>query len=72
MDIVVMEWNGYATSAQFREGTELMLNTLIKSKASKVLADIKNMIFIDTEDQKRLISFFCQEPLSLVSLRLLL
>ena len=24
---VVMEWHGYATSRQFKEGTELMLNT---------------------------------------------
>ena len=23
---VVMEWDGYATSAEFKEGTELMLN----------------------------------------------
>ncbi len=52
LNMVVMEWNGYATSEQFREGTELMLNTLIKHNASKVLADIKNMILIAMEDQK--------------------
>ena len=49
---VVMEWNGYATSKQFREGTELMLNTLIKNKSSRVLADIKDMTIIGMEDQR--------------------
>lgn len=49
---VVMEWYGYATSNQFKEGTELMLNTLIKNNAHKVLADIKRMVIIGTEDQE--------------------
>lgn len=49
---VVMEWNGYATSKQFKEGTELMLNTLIKNNTFKVLADIKDMILIGKEDQE--------------------
>ena len=49
---VVMEWNGYATSRQFREGTELMLNTLIKNNSYKVLADIKDMTLIGREDQE--------------------
>ena len=49
---VVMEWNGYATSRQFREGTELMLNTLIQHKATKVLADIRSMKIIGMEDQQ--------------------
>ena len=31
INTVVMEWDGYATSSQFKEGTELMLNTLIKN-----------------------------------------
>src|SRR5688572_9500570 len=48
---VVMQWNGYSTSRQFKEGTELMLNTLIKNGASKVLADIKEMKIIGMEDQ---------------------
>ena len=51
IDSVVMEWDGYSTSRQFREGTELMLNTLIQNKASKVLADIKDMVLIGIEDQ---------------------
>jgi hypothetical protein len=49
---VVMEWNGYATSKQFKQGTELMLNMLIKNKSSKVLADIKDMKIIAMEDQQ--------------------
>ena len=49
---VVMEWDGYATSQQFKEGTELMLNTLIKHQSVKVLADIKDMVLIGMEDQQ--------------------
>lgn len=49
---VVMDWDGYATSSQFREGTELMLNHLIESKAHKVLADVKDMVLIGMEDQQ--------------------
>lgn len=52
LNCVVMEWDGYATSKQFKQGTELMLNTLIKNKCSKVLADIKNMKIIAMEDQQ--------------------
>jgi hypothetical protein len=49
---VIMNWNGYATSEQFKEGTELMLNTLIQNNAHKVLADIKDMAIIGMEDQR--------------------
>jgi len=52
INAVIMEWNGYATSKQFKEGTELMLNTLIKNNCSKVLADIKDMKIIAMEDQQ--------------------
>ena len=52
LDCVVMEWDGYATSKQFKQGTELMLNTLIKNNCSKVLADIKDMKIIAMEDQQ--------------------
>ena len=52
INAVVMEWNGYATSKQIKEGTELMLNTLIKNNCSKVLADIKDMKIIAMEDQQ--------------------
>ena len=58
IDSVVMEWDGYATSAQFKEGTELMLNTLIQNNSFKVLADIKDMVMIGMEDQRWLESHF--------------
>ncbi|MES1214349.1 MAG: hypothetical protein ABUT20_02435 [Bacteroidota bacterium] len=50
-NMVVMKWYGYCTSGEFRDGTELMLETLIKNKASKVLADIREMDLIGQEDQ---------------------
>ena len=52
INAVVMEWDGYATSKQFKQGTELMLNTFIKNNCSKVLADIKDMKIIAMEDQQ--------------------
>ena len=52
LNSVVMDWDGYATSKQFKQGTELMLNTLIKNNCSKVLADIKDMKIIAMEDQQ--------------------
>jgi len=52
LETVIMEWNGYATTNQFREGTELMLNTLIHHKCSKVLADIRHMTLIGMDDQQ--------------------
>jgi hypothetical protein len=58
INAVVMEWDGYATSAQFKEGTELMLNTLIQNKVFKVLADIKDMVLIGMEDQRWLDTHF--------------
>lgn len=55
---VVMEWNGYATSQEFREGTEKMLQVLIENKADKVLGDIRDMVIIGQEDQKWLNDIF--------------
>ncbi len=52
VDAVVMEWRGYATSEEFKAGTELMLENLIKNKTFKVLADIKDMTIIAREDQE--------------------
>lgn len=48
---VSMDWDGYATSAEFREGTEFMLKLLKENNAHKVLADIKDMTLIGMEDQ---------------------
>jgi hypothetical protein len=50
INAVIMEWNGYANSNEFREGTELMLNTLIQNKTTKVLAQLKDMTLIGSED----------------------
>lgn len=50
--LVFMDWDGYATSEQFRAGSELMLQLVQEHKASKVLADAKDMILIDLEDQR--------------------
>ncbi|MGZ3862306.1 MAG: hypothetical protein ACXVPN_16785 [Bacteroidia bacterium] len=55
---VIMKWEGYANSDQFREGTELMLNTLIQNRCSKVLASIQDMAIIGMDDQKWLDSTF--------------
>lgn len=55
---VVMQWQGYAKSDEFREGTELMLNTLISNKCSRVLADISKMVLISQEDQRWLETSF--------------
>ena len=52
INAIVMDWDGYATSKQFKQGTELMLNTLIRNNCSKVLADIKDMKIIAMEDQQ--------------------
>jgi hypothetical protein len=49
---IIMDWEGYATSPQFREGTETMLNLMIEQRMHKVLANIQNMVMIGAEDQK--------------------
>jgi hypothetical protein len=55
---ITMEWDGYATSAQFIEGTELMYNLMVEHKTSKVFADIKDMTLIGREDQNYVIYSF--------------
>lgn len=55
---VIMKWEGYISSAEFRDGTELMLNLLIKNGTSKVLADVEHMLLIDQKDQEWLIKYF--------------
>ncbi|WP_336517672.1 hypothetical protein [Pollutibacter soli] len=55
---VCMEWKGYATSAQFRQGTELMLESVIQNRTGRVLADIKDMVLIGNEDQQWLLHNF--------------
>ncbi|GAL83163.1 hypothetical protein MYP_389 [Sporocytophaga myxococcoides] len=51
LNVVVMNWYGYSTSRQLKSGSEKMLATLVEHKANKVLANIKDMILISTEDQ---------------------
>lgn len=58
INAVVMKWCGYSDSSEFREGTELMLNTLIKNNCSKVLASIGDMTLIGSEDQNWLYTTF--------------
>jgi hypothetical protein len=50
-ECIVMDWNGYATSEQFRQGTEEMLQLLIRYKVHKVLADSFDMVLISSADQ---------------------
>ena len=56
--IVRMQWTGYATSAQFREGTRDMLRVLKEHSASAVLGDITDMVLISQEDQQWLVECF--------------
>jgi hypothetical protein len=58
INAVIMKWTGYATSLQFREGTELMLDTMIANRCDKVLASIRDMVLIATEDQEWLTNLF--------------
>jgi hypothetical protein len=51
IEAVIMNWHGYATSEEFREGTEFMVKLLEESKSRKVLANVKEMILIAKEDQ---------------------
>lgn len=60
---ITMEWTGYATSQQFREGTEKMLAELKTRKAGKVLGDIEQMVLIAKEDQDWLIHTFLPRAL---------
>jgi hypothetical protein len=53
-----MDWNGYAASAQFIEGTELMYNLMVEHKTPKVFANIKDMTLIGREDQNYVIYSF--------------
>lgn len=51
INAVFCKWYGYATSNQFRESTELLLEMLEKHNAHKILVDLKDMILIGKEDQ---------------------
>lgn len=51
INAVVSIWKGYATSGQYRDGTEELLKVMVANKASLVLVDLKEMILIGKEDQ---------------------
>lgn len=55
---IAMDWDGYATSAQFIEGTELLCKLINECKAAKVLADIKDMTLISMQDQSYTVHSF--------------
>src|SRR5688500_19288311 len=58
LDAVVMNWSSYFTSNQFREGTELMLNTMIQNKCKRVLAAVRDLVIIGSDDQQWLMRTF--------------
>lgn len=55
---VVMDWDGYATSAQFQEGSKVMLSLVKANKSRMVLADLKDMVLISMEDQHWVVNSF--------------
>ena len=61
---VTMEWNGYANSQQFRQGTEEMFNELVKHNATKVLGNIKDMVLISHDDQIWLLDYFLPKAIA--------
>ena len=48
---VIMTWKGYATSGEFREANERVLEILAERTASKLLGDLKEFVLIGSEDQ---------------------
>lgn len=48
---VVGIWKGYATSTQFREGTEEQLAVMVANQTTKMLVDLKEMVLIGKDDQ---------------------
>lgn len=44
-------WKGYATSKQFREGSEALLTSIIQNQAKLMLVDLKEMVIIGKDDQ---------------------
>ena len=48
---VIGIWKGYATSTQFREGTEEQLAVMVANQTTKMLVDLKEMVLIGKDDQ---------------------
>jgi hypothetical protein len=51
LSAVISIWNGYATSTQFREGTEEQLAVMQANQSNKMLVDLREMVLIGREDQ---------------------
>ena len=49
---VVMIWNGYATSKDFRSANESVLDMMAGKRASKLLGDVTHFKLIGGDDQK--------------------
>jgi hypothetical protein len=63
-NIVIMQWKGYSTSGEFRDGTNRMLDMLRHYKASRVLVDAGEMVLISQDDQKWMESVFLPGAIS--------
>ena len=48
---VIGIWKGYATSTQFREGTEEQLALMVANQTTKMLVDLKEMVLIGKDDK---------------------
>ena len=48
---VVMTWQGYAPSREFRDANERVLNVLVERGSSKLLGDVREFVLIGQEDQ---------------------
>ena len=48
---VIMTWQGYATSREFRDANERVLGVLAERHATKLLGDIKRFVLIGADDQ---------------------
>jgi hypothetical protein len=53
---VIMNWQGYATSREFRDANERVLGVLAERKTTKLLGDIKQFVLIGADDQQWLSS----------------
>jgi hypothetical protein len=49
---VIMTWQGYANSAEFRAACERILAALVERKATKLLGDTTDFVLIGAEDQQ--------------------
>jgi hypothetical protein len=64
-DWITMDWKGYATSREFRAGTERMLEELIRHKATRVFGNIRDMVLISQDDQNWLVEEFLPRAIEL-------